>query len=113
MRYLIAIITACLLIAGGWFFVGQTNRHMAERFEVYKADLKARKQAGQLPPELRDLDIDRLEMSQVSLRLNQQEQVCRNIALVLDEYAYLLMALSVAVCFAVAVAVGWLRGKKV
>ncbi len=112
MRYLLAALAAVLVVAAGWWFVHSTRAGMQVRFEQYKKELKAKRDAGQLPAAFRDVEIDRLQPSQVAFPVPPNEQTRLNIADMLSEYAYILMAVVLAICLAVVVVIDVVRGRK-
>src|SRR5262245_43543175 len=112
IRYPIAIVVAILLVVAGWWFVRYTHSGAQARLEHYKKELKAKKEAGELPPEFRGVDIDNLQPSQIGMRVTSGEQTRITIANALSEHAYIMMALDLAICLAVVVVVDVLRGKR-
>jgi hypothetical protein len=113
MRYPVGILVAVLLVAAGWWFVQSTRSTVQARFEQYKSELKAQRDAGQLPREFRDVDIDNLQPSQVGVQVSSSEQTRLGIAEALSEHAYIFVALALVMCLAVVVVIDLLRGRKI
>ncbi|WP_437227823.1 hypothetical protein SH661x_000574 [Planctomicrobium sp. SH661] len=55
VRYLVAIVLAALIVAGGFFYVAWVRQSF---LESVRAELRAQKAANSLPPELQDVDIE-------------------------------------------------------
>ncbi len=110
MRYVVASLIACLIVSAGTLFVWQTRSRLQGRFEEFKNDLKAKKEAGQLPPEWQGVDLDQLELSQVGITLPHSEQTRLGIANLLSTFWYLLVPLAFIVCLGVAALLGKLWG---
>lgn len=107
MRYVIALVVAGLLIGGGFLFVYQTDRS----FEGYFRDaLRKQKQAGTLPPELQNVDIDTAEMRDLghdwNLHLPAAWMRRIQISLMLHKWRYILASVTVLGCLAVAFLTG-------
>jgi hypothetical protein len=105
--YALALLVAALIIGLGVWFTYETRSAMTAKFLAYKADLRAKKAAGQLSPELRGVDIDRLEQSQVGMQLDSATAMRVDIADFLAEYSFVAGAVVVAVCLVVGIAVNW------
>jgi len=79
---------------------------MQERFEEFRKDLAARKEARQLPPEWQGVDLDTLRIDQVAMQVTQDEMTRLDITRFLTAYGYVLAVLVFAACLGVAGLVG-------
>jgi hypothetical protein len=105
--YVLALLVAALVIGSGVWFIHDTRSAVAARFIAFKAELQAKRSAGQLPPEWRGVDIDRLEPSQVGMQLDSATMMRLDLADFLAEYSFVAGAVVVAVCLVVAIVVNW------
>jgi hypothetical protein len=72
---------------------------MQARLDKVKDGLKAKRAAGELPPELQGVDLDNLQLSQLGIRLTPSEMTSVEVADFLVVYCYLLIALVLAACW--------------
>jgi len=73
MRYIIAAAVACVLVAAGVAFVWHTRAQTARRFEEFKGDLLAKRDAGNLPVEWQGVDVDQLEFANIKMQVTAAE----------------------------------------
>jgi hypothetical protein len=102
MRYVIALVVAALLIGGGFLFVHQTYRSVQE---LVRQGLRKQKQAGTLPPELQNVDIDAAELLDMQIQLPAAWETRLKVAFLLQDWWYIWMPLTVSGCIAVAAVV--------
>ena len=103
MRYIVAVIVAGLLVAGGILFVRQTYRGVEQEI---RQSLLREKQAGTLPPEFQNVDIEsgKLPDMQISLPAGLDWRI--KVSMWLEDFWHILAPLTVAICLAVAFLLG-------
>jgi len=69
-RSAIAIVFACVFVVGGFFFARQGAGLLDTRFEQAREKLKAKRDAGQLPSEWQEVDLDKLAMADVEMKVS-------------------------------------------
>jgi hypothetical protein len=106
MPYIIAGIASLLLILGGWYFVHSSERFLQTTFNEEKKQLKEMRDAGKLPPELRDVDIDGLELEHMAMKLPPGMEQRLEFAHLLQNYWFVLSPLAIGLCFGLAWVVG-------
>jgi hypothetical protein len=99
VRYLIAIVVAGLLIGGAAFFVRQTFRDIM--VHVRQA-LRNQKEAGILPPELRDVDIEAAVLPDMVISLPASLQRRLQLAYWATDFWYVWAPLTVVSCLGLA-----------
>ncbi|HEV8061706.1 MAG TPA: hypothetical protein VGP68_17650 [Gemmataceae bacterium] len=107
MLYVVAGIASLLLILGGWYFVRASERVLLSQFEEHKQQLREMRDAGKLPPELQGMDIDRMDLEHMAMRLPPGLEERLEVAHLFQSYWFVLGPLAVALCFGVA----WVVGK--
>ena len=101
VSYMVAVLIAAPIVGVAFAFVQQTRSNMQARAEKMKDDLKAKREAGQLPPEWQGVDLDNLQLNQLGMRLTPSEMTSLEIADFLATYSYLLIALVLAACWGI------------
>src|SRR5271168_405604 len=102
MLYIIAGIASLLLLLGGWYFVRSSERFLLSRFEEHKQQLREMRDAGKLPPELQHVDIDRMELEHVAMKLPPGLEERLELAHLLQNYWFVLAPLAIGLCFGMA-----------
>jgi hypothetical protein len=103
---MVTILLAGLIFGVAFAFVRRTRNMMQARLKRMKDDLKAKRVAGRLPPEWQGVDLDNLQLSQLSVLLTRREMRRVQIADFFAEYSYLLMALVLAACWGITTLLG-------
>ena len=97
-RFAIAIGFACLFVAGGFAFVRYSDGLMKARFDQARERLKAKRDAGALPPEWQGVDLDKLDMADYAIRLPAWDEWCISTGRWMSRLWYLWVPLVFAVC---------------
>jgi hypothetical protein len=108
MRYVVALLVACLLIGAGTLYVRLAHRSI--EFKLREA-LRRQKEAGTLPPELQDVDPDAAALADMQVKLSRGDETRLQAAMWLSDLWYVLAPLTVAICLGAAWLIGrWRRG---
>jgi hypothetical protein len=103
MRYIVAIVVAGLVIAGGAWFVRQTELSLKQRLQ---AAIKEEQAAGRLPA---DLDVEQVESADIGVDLPSSEILRLTIANALVAGRFVLPAVVLLGSLGIAHLLGRLR----
>ncbi len=98
-RYVIAIAVAVLVIAAGGFFCLHTRTQFESRF---REALKAAKEAGQLPPEWENADLDEIDAVDFGMECSASDKLRLSLSEILARHRFVLSTLVVGTCLAIA-----------
>jgi hypothetical protein len=102
MYYVISLLAGLLLIGCGVAFVWLTQNTVKRHFDQEKQKLIASQAAGQLSAEWKGVDIEKLELSQLSMKVPSDLSLRLDIADFLSAFWYVLVPLTLVVCFGIA-----------
>ncbi len=110
IRYGIALGVAVLITAYGFGFAVHTRMWMDRRYEQFAQELKAKQEAGQLPPEWQDRDLEQTEFSDWGMELSARDKLKVNTAYAIQTLWYVWVPPVFAVCLGIAALIGRIRG---
>jgi hypothetical protein len=102
MRYGIALLVAAFIIGAVWFFIWQTRRELV-------AGIRQQQAAGNVPPEMANVDPETVDSGQFNLRVPASLQVRLDLARLLRVYWFLGALVLLALCLGTAAIIGRLR----
>lgn len=98
--YLKGLAVAGIVLAAGALFVGLTHRSLKNTF---REAFQKQQQAGTLPPEFQGVDFDSLDrFPDFSMKLPHSAETQLQIAILLADFWYLWVTLTVAACLGAA-----------
>jgi hypothetical protein len=90
LTYAIALAVFVVSLGACFAFVWFTQARTANRLEQFKNDLKHLKETNQLPAEWQGIDPEKLELSQIQMRLPENEALMVDVAAALSDHCYFL-----------------------
>jgi hypothetical protein len=110
--YGIALFVACAIVGGGVWFVRDVQAEIKANAEQVKQKLKAQKEAGQLPPEWKDVDLDNLGSDDFQMQVSQGFMIRWDMMMWLKDFGLMMIPFVVAFCLGIATLVDWLARAK-
>jgi len=106
--YGIALVVSLAAIGSGLLFVRSVRAECRDILERTKRDLRAKKAAGQLPPEMKNIDIDNLRLEEFGMQVTPSFQFRLEAKMWLEEFDFVWIPFVVLTCFGLAALVNWL-----
>lgn len=98
-RYVFALVVSILVIACGFLFAARARSALFERVRQQFREAQA---AGTLPPELKDVDVETLEFSDLGVELSEDDLRRLSAADFLTRMWFVWVPTVLVVCFGIA-----------
>jgi len=99
MRYVVALIVACTIFGAGALYVLFAFWSVET---TIRETLRRQKEAGTLPPDLQDVDPDAPKLPDIAIQLPRGEQTKLQLAMLLEDWWFVLAPLTITVCLGIA-----------
>ena len=103
IRYTIAFFSACLIVAGGIAFCAYIRQSF---WEDIRQELRDAKDAGELPAELEDVDIENIHLVGLDIELSNQQMFKVQLVDLLADLWFIWVLAVFGICFGVAYLLG-------
>jgi hypothetical protein len=111
-RCAIALVFSGVLIAGAFLFANQSEDIEKVRFEQARKQLQAKRASGELSPEWRGVDLDKLDRADVGIKLSAWDEGRISAGRFLTQRWPLWVPLVIAACLGIEWFEAWLFGRR-
>ena len=109
MQYRIALVCAAIIIISGLLYSWITKRQVESQI---RGSLRQLKESGELPPELRDVNIETADIRSFSVKLLANQVAMLSFAQLISNYWFVWIPAIIVLCLGMAALIASFAGKK-